>query len=451
MKNTHEITLQQSLHFVREITTAINQNNAPESVLDLILQACIESTGADTGSIMLLEYDKIKNQKFLQMRVSRGLPSNFSNLRLPIGEGITGWVALHGKSRIVKDARLETDYVSVREGLLSELAVPLIVHDEMIGVLSIDEREANAFGQIQQEFLSIMANLAAQIFVNLKDTHNVLMENKKLKQELFHRHEFGALIGHSEKMRSLFEMAKVVAASRSSVLITGESGTGKELIAAALHYNSPRSEGPFVKLNCAAIPSTLIESELFGHRKGAFTGAISDKKGKFEIADKGTIFLDEIGELELSLQSKLLRVLQEREIEPVGGILRPINIRVIAATNVNLEQHIKEKKFRSDLYYRLNVIHLHVPPLRERIEDLLPLTQHFIKKHTYEGKKKVRGITPSTIKLLEKYEWEGNVRQLENSIERAMVLTENEILNENDFTDIIQKLAPRDGKRGSSK
>ena len=214
---TQEITLRQSLNFVSEITSAINQNKDPELLLDLILQACMESTEADSGSIMLIDYDKEKDQKFLQMRVARGLTPNSNKLKLNIGEGVTGWVAQHGKSRLVKDTRNESDYVSVRKGLLSELAVPLIAQNNVIGVLSVDAKIANAFDTLQQEFLSIMANFAAQVFINLKETYTVRLENKQLKEELFHRNEFGALIGRSEVMRKLFERAKLIADSRASV------------------------------------------------------------------------------------------------------------------------------------------------------------------------------------------------------------------------------------------
>ncbi|HMW60955.1 MAG TPA: sigma-54 dependent transcriptional regulator, partial [Leptospiraceae bacterium] len=233
----------------------------------------------------------------------------------------------------------------------------------------------------------------------------------------------------------LFEKVRIIADSRASVLLTGESGTGKELIASAVHYNSPRRDQPFVKINCAAIPENLLESELFGHRKGSFTGAIADKKGKFETADGGTIFLDEIGELDLNLQSKLLRVLQEREIEPVGGRTRQVDIRIIAATNADLEAGIADKKFRADLYYRLNVINLKIPALRERKDDILLLVNHFIEKYTKENGKSLTGISHAALKMLEDYEWPGNVRQLENAIERAVVLSQNKILDVDDFAD----------------
>jgi Nif-specific regulatory protein len=223
--------------------------------------------------------------------------------------------------------------------------------------------------------------------------------------------------------------------------LIGESGTGKELIASAIHYNSPRKDMPFIKINCAAIPETLLESELFGYRKGAFTGATSDKKGKFEIADGGTIFLDEIGEMSLPLQAKLLRVLQEKEVEPIGGKPKKVDIRIIAATNAELEELIQQKRFRLDLYYRLNVIRLDIPPLRERKEDILLLAKYFIERYSKENDKDIHSITPEAIKLLESYDWPGNVRELENLIERAVVLNQTGYLDVKDFPEVLEKIS----------
>ena len=213
------------------------------------------------------------------------------------------------------------------------------------------------------------------------------------------------------------------------------------MIASAIHYNSNRAEKPFIKINCAAIPENLLESELFGHTKGSFTGAVADKKGKFEMADGGTIFLDEIGEMDLNLQSKLLRVLQEKEIEAVGSLkVKKVDIRVLAATNANLETLIAEKKFRADLYYRLNVVNIHTPALRERTDDIPLLTIHFIEKYSKENNKNIKGFTREVQKLLALYPWPGNVRELENIIERAVVMTQNTMLDENDFVEITEKL-----------
>jgi len=246
-------------------------------------------------------------------------------------------------------------------------------------------------------------------------------ENRRLKIELSQKFGFDALVGRSPKMEALVQMAYRMAASDSTVLILGESGTGKELLARGIHANSSRREGPFVTVNCPSIPEQLLESELFGHVKGAFTGAVKDRRGKFEMANGGTLFLDEIGDLKFDLQAKLLRVLQEREIERVGENKPiPVDVRIIAATNKNLEQMMKNGQFREDLYYRLRVLPLIIPPLRERKEDIVPLVHHFIRKH---GNGLDYKIDPDVLELLENYDWPGNVRELENMIERAVVLS----------------------------
>ena len=604
------LSLPQPLNFIHSITHAVNQTNDPELILDKILEASIESSNADSGSIMLVD----KQSGDLQIRSAHGLLAQSIGVRLKKGEGVTGWVAQEGKARLIFNSKEEANYLSLRPDLLSELAVPMLVQEEVIGVLSVDAQRAQAFDKKDLELLSILANLAANIFQNLKDNqilkirdrfHRVLidisrvisqslhlkdifaqimaitehafqlqrstlllynaqkdalcieaalgmdtqefkeiqyapgegisgevflnkkpvfipsifnskaflnrtqwdikscsdwgffccpifsdlevvgvfstftrpqsgidpefllefleilgsalsqtitiqklvqdenrivhLENIQLKQELSKRYQFGTLIYRSSLMQQIIEKARLVAETRASVIISGESGTGKEIIASALHHNSPRREKRMVKLNCAAIPENLLESELFGYRKGAFTGANSDKKGKFEIAHGGTIFLDEIGELALNLQSKLLRVLQEREIEPIGGQARSVDIRIIAATNVDLEEQVRKKLFREDLYYRLNVVHLRIPSLRERQEDILPIVKHFIEKYSKDNEKAIKGITPAAIHFLENYHWPGNVRELENSIERAIVLATNDVLDCIDFLELQSK------------
>ncbi|HKK64424.1 MAG TPA: sigma 54-interacting transcriptional regulator, partial [Clostridia bacterium] len=238
------------------------------------------------------------------------------------------------------------------------------------------------------------------------------------------------IIGNSTAMKEVFNLMAQVSGSEASVLIRGESGTGKELIALAIHYNSPRSEGPFVKVNCSALPETVIESELFGHEKGAFTGAVQTRKGRFELADGGTIFLDEIGDLPLSIQVKLLRVLQEREFERVGGNrTQRVNVRIITATHRNLEQMIEKNEFREDLYYRLNVFPLHVPPLRDRKSDITLLADYFAEKYSTKNNKEIRRISTPAIELLSSYHWPGNVRELENCIERAVLLSTDGVIH----------------------
>jgi two-component system NtrC family response regulator len=262
-------------------------------------------------------------------------------------------------------------------------------------------------------------------------------ENVELRAEITDRYCFESIVGSSEKIRDVLDMAGRVAASDASVLITGESGTGKELLAKGIHYNSPRADGPFVAVNCAAIPEHLIESELFGHVRGAFTGAVKDKEGKFELATSGTLFLDEIGDLRVDLQAKILRALQERQVDRVGG-KHPVSVdvRIIAATNKDIERAVKEGSFREDLYYRLSVITLHMPPLRERRDDIPMLVQHFLKK--FNRGSDVR-IDPEALAMLTAYGWPGNVRELENSIERASVLKRGDTITPAELPDKLKK------------
>jgi two-component system response regulator PilR (NtrC family) len=261
------------------------------------------------------------------------------------------------------------------------------------------------------------------IIKNALEKKNLQKENLLLKQVVRDRYRFGSIIGQSSKMLALYDLLEKIAPTKTNILITGESGTGKELAAKAVHYNSSRKDKPFVTLNCGAIPESLIESELFGHMKGAFTDAITTKKGLFEMADEGTIFLDEISELPLLMQVKLLRVLQDKEFKRVGGTddIR-VDVRIISATNKDLEETVKEKRFREDLFYRLNVIQVKMPPLRDRKEDIPILAAHFLKKYSEELNKNILKVSPEALTMLLNYEYPGNVRELQNIIERAVAL-----------------------------
>jgi len=272
---------------------------------------------------------------------------------------------------------------------------------------------------------------------------NLQRENSILRKKLTRQYSFHDIISKNAKMDEIFQLMKEVASLRSTVLVQGESGTGKELIARAIHYSGDRAAKPFISVSCAALAETLLESELFGFEKGAFTGALAQKKGKFEIAEEGTIFLDEIGDISPKLQMDLLRVLQERKFYRVGGS-EEINVdaRVIAATNRNLQDDVKQGKFREDLYYRLNVINIHIPPLRERREDIPLLVRHFIERLAPELKKNITDVDEDALKLLMDYEWPGNARELENAMERAMVSSHRNILGEDDFAFLIPVTKP---------
>lgn len=262
----------------------------------------------------------------------------------------------------------------------------------------------------------------------------LILENRILRAEIRSRFNFDRIVGADKKLIDLLETLSSAAKSRATILIRGESGTGKELIARAIHYNSPRSNGPFIKLNCAALPEGLIESELFGHEKGAFTNAIKQSQGRFELADGGTLLLDEVSEIPSGVQAKLLRVIQEREFERVGsGTTTRVDVRLVATTNKNLEEEVKAGRFRDDLFYRLNVIPLYLPPLRERNSDVPMLTEHFIQKYNDENHRSINGITEKGMKLLLNYHWPGNVRELENYIERAVVLCKGDRITESDL------------------
>jgi two-component system response regulator HydG len=264
-------------------------------------------------------------------------------------------------------------------------------------------------------------------------------ENVFLKERLADRFDFSKIIGKSRRMKELFENLSLIAPSDATILIYGESGTGKELVANAIHQNSPRAQKPFIKVSCAALPETLLESELFGHERGAFTGALARKAGRFQLADGGTLFLDEVNVMSSTTQVKLLRVLQEREFEPLGSTKTVhVDIRLIAATNKELEGEVKEGRFREDLFYRLNVVPIHLPPLRERKEDIPLLAEHFFRLYQEKNKKSVKGFLPKTIDTLMRYDWPGNIRELENVIERAILLCRNEYISPKDLPPPLQ-------------
>jgi len=326
----------------------------------------------------------------------------------------------------------------------SFVALPLVVEKKLTGVFGVDlaHREGSNLEPVLQ-FLRVLASLIAQAVQVHRliegERARLLEENRTLRRELGERYELPNLVGNGGPMRQVLDQVAQVAGGTTTVLIRGESGTGKELIAHAIHYNSPRAQRPFVRVSCAALPETLVESELFGHEKGAFTGAHARKKGRFELADGGTLFLDEVGELPLATQVKLLRVLQEREFERLGGTetLR-VDVRLIAATNRDVEKAIAAGTFREDLYYRLDVFAVFVPPLRDRKPDIMPLAEHFLAKLGREQRKKIRRISTPAIDMLMAYHWPGNVRELENAIARALVVCDGSVLHAHHLPPTLQ-------------
>src|SRR3989440_6210671 len=359
-----------------------------------------------------------------------------------VGEGITGRVVESGKPIVVPQISREPMFLnraSKRAELpqqeLSFICVPIMLNRKAVGALGVDLKfKADRDFDRNQKFLGVVASMISQAVKVQRlidgERKRLVDGNTHLRQELKERYDFSNLLGTSGPMRQICEQVSQVARTMTTVLIRGESGTGKELIAHALHYNSLRANKPFIKVSCASLPDSLIESELFGYEKGAFTGAQQRKKGRFELAEGGTLFLDEIGDINLATQVKLLRVLQEREFERLGGTSTVrTNVRLITGTNKDLEKAMTENKFREDLYYRLNVFTIFVPPLRDRKSDLLLLSDHFLQKYSREHKKDIRRISTPAIDMLTAYHWPGNVRELENVIERAVLVCDSHVVH----------------------
>lgn len=591
------------LKLINYIAVEMNRKHTVKDLFELILERCLELTGAKTGSVMLIN----KKKGILDIIASKGIKEEVVNrTKLKIGEGITGWVAQTGDPKLVNNTKQDPLYVKVKEDLLSELAVPIKTHNNIIGVVSVDSNRTDAFDQDDLEMLAMVSEMGAHIlsrqditdrleskirsqevlidsieiierktepreifdsvisllaakmgiirgmlvmfdsdksdslkviagyrlstaamqkgiykigegivgtavltgqtiavediakdpaFLNKmkikrggmgqvsfiaspikagkrvlgvlaaekpyeagesfpdtvntltlltsllsyritnyqqqrEETRKLLEENIELRKELDTSFSFKNIIGKDDKIRKIMEQVKTVSDTQAPVLITGETGTGKEVIAKILHFLSSRRSGKFISVNCAAIPENLLESELFGFEKGAFTGASSDKKGKFELADGGTLFLDEIGEMPVHLQSKILRAIQEKEIEPLGSEKNvKVDIRIIAATNRDLKKLVDTGRFRADLYFRLNVINIDLPPLRERRGDIFLLADYFIKKFNAAYGKQVTGISQEVKNVFESYNWPGNIRELENVIERAVIMGDSPVID----------------------
>lgn len=419
-----------------EISRTMNSSLDLEEVLDQALREVVEILHAEASSIWLFDDERGD----LYVASATGIrEKEVKEVRLKPGKGIVGWVVKTGEPFMTPDARLEPKHArDIAEMLDFEgkeiLCVPMRSKGKVIGAIEvINKSDGSTFTQKDLYHLSIFANLAGIAIENAKLYGMLQEENSSLRRKLGEI-EFTDIVAKSEKMLEVIDISKRVAQVNSTILIRGESGTGKELIAKAIHRASPRRDGPFIPVNCGAVPDTLLESELFGHEKGAFTGAIARKLGRFELAHKGTIFLDEIGDMPPALQVKLLRVLQDKRFERVGGTKTiEVDVRVIAATNQNIEQLMAENRFREDLYYRLNVITIFVPPLRERPEDIPLLAEHFLRKYCIETNKRIAGFADETMDILMSYHWPGNVRELENAIEHAVVLTNSDVIRPEDL------------------
>jgi Nif-specific regulatory protein len=433
MKRIEDVTL------LYEISKTLHENLDLKKSLYKVLEILSASMDMARGTITMLH--PLRNE--IVIEVAHGISQRaIEKVTYKLGEGVTGRVFETGKSVAIPRISEEPSFLNrtdsrktEEERELSFLCVPIKKGNQVIGALSADRHYDESYSlKNGLRLMSVIATMLAQHVANLETIHRekeqLREENLRLRGELENKYRINNLIGSSSRMREVFQMISQVSKSNATVLIRGESGTGKELVANSIHYNSHRAKMPFVKVNCAALPANLIESELFGHEKGSFTGAIKQKLGKFEIAHKGTIFLDEIGSINMDVQATLLRVLQEKEFERVGGHKTiKADVRVVAATNKNLEQAVEDETFRSDLYYRLNVFPIYMPPLRERKTDILLLADFFLEKYAKENAKDIRRFSTPAIDMLMSYHWPGNVRELENCIERAILLCEEGVIH----------------------
>lgn len=422
-----------------EITKAIHGTMDLRKALYRVLDLLSEYLGMNRGSITLLNPDTSE----IHIEVAHGISSRAKNKgRYKLGEGVTGRVIESGRPMVVPQINEEPLFLDrtgtrsrMKKSKISFICVPIKDGRRVVGALSADRIfEKSSLLEEDVRLLTIISGLIAQKVALLerinREKDELKGENLRLRKELGEKYRFSNIIGTSRKMQEVFYLITQVAKSNANVLLLGESGTGKELAANAIHYNSLRSDKRLVKVNCAALPANLVEAELFGYEKGAFTGADRQKEGKFELANGGTVFLDEIGALALESQGKLLRILQERELERLGGTKTiKVNVRLIAASNKDLASAVGEGAFREDLFYRLNVYPIYLPALREREADVLLLADYFLERYAQEYKKDIKRISTPAIDALTQYHWPGNVRELENCMERAVLLCDDQVIH----------------------
>ncbi|MGB4467335.1 MAG: nif-specific transcriptional activator NifA [Azovibrio sp.] len=425
---THELHLSQ-MDALYGVSQVLSRSLDYRETIQEVLRILDESAGLSRGLVSVVEPDG----SLLVQSVHGVDPGHFESVRYQSGEGIIGFAMEKSRTIILQRVGDDLRFINkmrVYDPGLPFIAVPIKVAGSLKGVLAVQPVvEDDPLLEDRARFLEMIANLIGQsLRLSLQveqEKRSLLEERDLLRRTVRHQHGFDSIVGHSAVMRRVFEQVRLVAKWNTTVLIRGETGTGKELIANAIHYNSPRTRGPLVKLNCAALPENLLESELFGHERGSFTGAVGSRKGRFEQADGGTLFLDEIGEISPAFQAKLLRVLQEGEFERVGGSRSiKVDVRIIAATHRDLETAVDMGDFREDLFYRLNVMPLYLPPLRDRLEDISDICRHLLTKVGNVQKRKLT-ITDSALRRLANYDWPGNVRELENCLERAAVLSED--------------------------
>ncbi len=435
------VRLARTLSALLKISSAIGSLRDIDSLQWQLLGLLFDVIPAERGAILLRDeatgefsaptaWDRVAGPEH-PVHISRALAQRVTEERVAV-------LDCEGFSSATEDTA-ELPAVSAAMGVL---CVPLTASSETLGLIYLETRNPAApFSNDDLQLLSAIAGLASVAIGNARQFERLGSENQRLRAEMQFQHD---MIGRGPRMRQVYQFIERVAPSDSTVLILGESGTGKELASRAIHQNSPRKAFPFIALNCAALTETLLESELFGHERGSFTGAVAQKKGLLEVAEGGTVFLDEIAEMPLTIQAKLLRVLQEREFLRIGGTRAiKLNVRFIAATNKDLQKGVREEKFRLDLFYRLNVVSLSMPPLRERPEDIALLTDHFVARYAARASRKLKGLSPAARAALANYDWPGNIRELENAIERAAVVGSSEWILPEDLPEALSDTAVR--------
>jgi len=431
------------------IARLLSSGGTMEWIMENVLDILETNAGMKRGMISIVNRDKSE----ASVDVAKGISeSSKQRGKYRLGEGITGKVIATGRPIAIPKLQNEPTFLdktgarkNLRDSDLAFLCVPVKIGNTVVGALSVDkvavDNSVTLEGELQ--FLEAVADLIAQVVGERRKQQKVIaaleQENLTLRKNLEEKGKPDEMVGNSSSMREVYRQIGQVAASSTTVLIRGETGTGKELVAAAIHAKSPFVKGSFVAVNCAALPETLLESELFGHEKGSFTGALSQRIGRFESANNGTLFLDEVGEMSMSSQGRLLRAIQEKEIQRVGGSKAVrVNVRLICATNRDLETDVAEGRFREDLYYRINVFTINLPPLRERGADVLLLADYFVRKYAIVNNKKLERISTPAIDMLSAYHWPGNVRELENVVERAVLVASSNVINGHDLPPTLQ-------------
>jgi Nif-specific regulatory protein len=442
--------LAKEVELLSDVSKSLAESLDLEETLTSMLKSFDTHLKLRRGMITLLDPDT----ETINVRLAHGLSKKSQSLAsYKVGEGIIGRVVQDGKEIIVPDISKDPRFLhktrSRRQEKGKQIAffcVPIKLEGKTIGALSVDKQSdpKNDF-EANVRLLNVIATMVAQAVKLNKlvesDRKKLSEENVRLRRELKSHFNIHNMVGTSNAMKEVYRLIEQVSNSNATVLLRGESGTGKDLVAHAIHYNSLRADKPFVKVNCTALPDTLLESELFGHEKGAFTGAAERKLGRFERAHGGTIFLDEIGDFSLNLQVKLLRVIQFKEFERVGGLETiKTNVRIVVATHKNLEEQIKEGLFREDLYYRINVFPIYMPPLRERKDDIMLLADYFLEKIAIENNKNISRISTPAIDMLTRYHWPGNIRELENCIERAVLLCNDDVIRSEHLPPSLQMI-----------